>query len=279
MVSKLLNRNAAQLSNLDFIFKELALRVISRLEYLKLDPRRILDCGSGLGFDQQLLRHKYPAAQIVELDLALRLLQLARPKAGLISQLFTRKPQRQLLCADAQALPLLSGSINFCYANLLIPYLGDPQVFIKEMRRVLALGGAFCISGLGVDSFKELRELGLSTYIFPDMHDIGDMLVAAGFSNPVVDTEYITLEYEHLTMLLNEVRQLGCGAANPAASQRGFLGRNLVADLARRAQQPAKLTLEVFVAHGWNDSASIDLPPGYSPIKFQRPAGPGKQLV
>lgn len=253
---------------LDFIFKELASRVISRLDYIKLTPKRILDCGSGLGFDRELLVQKYPESLLIELDCALEILrpQLSpKPKWSL----WRKAPSWQFVCGDAYHLPLATASIDFFYSNLLLPYISDIPAFVREMRRVLALGGAFCFAGLGVDSLKELRALGLSSYRFPDMHDIGDMLVDAGFSNPVVDTEYITLDYDDLQTLLQDIRLLGCGAANDSSLRRNII-REQFSELAAQFKNKSKLTLEVFVAHGWKDRNKIELPAGQSVINFQR---------
>jgi malonyl-CoA O-methyltransferase len=58
---------------------------------------------------------------------------------------------------------------------------------------------------------------------FVDMHDLGDMLVNAGFSTPVMDMETITVTYASPEKLLAEVRALG---GNPLQTRRrGLLGR------------------------------------------------------
>lgn len=264
-----LNRKVGKLHQLEFIFDELARRIVSRLDYIKLDPKSVLDCGSGLGFDRELLMNKYPNAKFFELDSSIELLRLNKPAKKWLSKIFTDKSKRNLICADAYNLPIANGSINFCYSNMLLPYISEIPDFIKEMRRVLALGGSFCISGLGVDSFKELRALGLSTYRFPDMHDIGDMLVDAGFSNPVVDTEYLNLDYDDLRTLLSDIRLIGCGAANDPTRQK-FLSKEKYAEILSKNSLPHKLTLEIFVAHGWKDQHKIDLPQGHSMINFKR---------
>lgn len=270
LIRNLSNRHAANLGQLDWIFQDLAARVMSRLDYIKLNPTRIVDCGSGRGLDRDLLVKKFPDSQLIELDLALETLKLRQsPTQGMLSKLFKKSTVPTLLCADANHLPLATASIDFAYANLLLPYISDIPAFIRELRRVLSIGGAFCVSGLGVDSFKELRALGLSSYRFPDMHDIGDMCIDAGFSNPVVDTEYITLDYEDLAMLLREVKLVAHGAAN-APSLRQRLTKSEALKLRQLYNLPHKLTLEIFVAHGWKDQSRIDLPPGQSVINFKR---------
>jgi malonyl-CoA O-methyltransferase len=44
---------------------------------------------------------------------------------------------------------------------------------------------------------------------FTDMHDWGDMLVGAGFAEPVMDMERITLTFSSPKQLLDELRGLG----------------------------------------------------------------------
>lgn len=256
------------MANLDFIWQELAERVISRLDYIKLSPNKILDCGSGLGFDRGLLVNKFPQAKIIELDIALDILKLHNlPKKGLLTKIFQTSNQRSLICGNAKFLPIANTSIEFLYANLLLPFIDDVPAFIREARRVLSLGGAFCLSGLGVDSFKELRSLGLTTYRFPDMHDIGDMLIDAGFSNPVVDTEYITLDYDDLTTMIKDIQLVGCGEAS---NQQNKVKRDTWLALQSQKHLPQKLTLEIFVAHGWKDQHKLDLPAGQSIINFKK---------
>jgi malonyl-CoA O-methyltransferase len=41
------------------------------------------------------------------------------------------------------------------------------------------------------------------------MHDLGDMLVAAGFADPVMDQETVTLTWPSGAALLDELRKLG----------------------------------------------------------------------
>jgi malonyl-CoA O-methyltransferase len=56
------------------------------------------------------------------------------------------------------------------------------------------------------------------------MHDIGDELVSAGFREPVMDMEPLTLEYPDALSLLRELR--ATGQVNIAANRpRGLLGR------------------------------------------------------
>jgi malonyl-CoA O-methyltransferase len=70
-------------------------------------------------------------------------------------------------------------------------------------------------STLGPDSLKEFKVAAgyerdtARTRHFTDMHDIGDALLAAGFSEPVMDSEYITTEYRQFDALLAELEATG----------------------------------------------------------------------
>lgn len=269
LIRQILNTKSNKLPDLNFIFDNLAKRVMTRLDYIKLEPKVVIDCGSGFGYDYNLLKDKFHGSTIYEIDASLEILRTQKDKKSWFKNILSRSENRNLINADVYHIPIKNGIADFIYANQLLPYLSDIVAYFKEARRVLKVGGAFCISGLGVDSFKELRELGLSTYRFPDMHDIGDMLVEVGFTNPVVDTEYITLEYDNLATLFYDIKLVGCGAASSATLRRSITKAELEI-IKSKLHQPIQLTLEVFVAHGWKDQHRIDLPTGYSPIKFSK---------
>lgn len=269
LIRQIINAKSNKLPDLGLIFDNLAKRVMTRLDYIKLEPKVVIDCGSGFGYDYNLLKEKFHGSTIYEIDTSLEVLKTQQNKKSWLRNILNKSESRNLINADAYHIPIRNGIVDFVYANQLLPYLSDIVAYFKEARRVLKVGGAFCISGLGVDSFKELRELGLSTYRFPDMHDIGDMLVEVGFTNPVVDTEYITLEYDNLATLLCDIKLVGCGAANSEILRSGITKAEF--DIIKsKLHQPIQLTLEIFVAHGWKDQHKIDLPTGYSPIKFSK---------
>ena len=90
---------------------------------------------------------------------------------------------------------------------------------------------------------------------FIDMHDFGDMLVASGFADPVMDAEVITLTYRSPQQLLREVRALG---GNPRDDRRsGLVGgtqaRRLLGALGEQSGSDGliRLTFEVAYGHAW----------------------------
>ena len=61
--------------------REVCARMLERLEYIKLQPSCLLDMGSGTGWGTRQLAAKYPAAQVIALDIAIGMLQNARSLA------------------------------------------------------------------------------------------------------------------------------------------------------------------------------------------------------
>jgi malonyl-CoA O-methyltransferase len=105
-------------------------------------------------------------------------------------------------------------------------------------------------SSLGPDSLKELRAAAgeRRVHAFLDMHDLGDMLVAAGFSAPVMDMELLSIAYPDSSGLLADLRASGQTCAR-ADRPRGLAGRSFGTRL-RSALGP-RATFEVVYGHAW----------------------------
>lgn len=268
LIKNQFNKNAAKLHTLDFIYREIAARMLNRLNYIKINPKQILDIGSGLNIDAELLHQKFSKASITKLDIAIEILKHNQKKNRFFKKLFYRN--QEYVCANAINLPIANQSIDLIWSNLILPYVNDLELFFKEIHRVLTINGSLLISGLSVDSLRQLRKLGLSTYNFPDMHIIGDMLIRLGFTNPVTDVEYITLEYDNIDQLLSDIRLIGCGASNANHSQltkTEYLSlNNKFAQITQNGIIP--LTLEVFYAHAWKEKPYFDIGEGKSIIQF-----------
>ena len=255
-------RAAASYTGADFLAREIARRMAERLDYIRLAPTRILDLGCGPGADQPLLRARYPEAAYLGVDFAAAMLRPGRA-AGNFLQRLLGKPQRlaaHSFAADAEALPVARGSVSLVWSNLMLNWLHDPMPALRECHRVLEVGGMVMFSTLGPDTLKELRAAlpasrGERVHRFIDMHDLGDALVQAGFSDPVMDMEMVTLTYADLDGLLSDLRD--CGATNAATGRpRGLAGkagwmaaRAAYRNLERQGRLPA--TFEVIQGHAW----------------------------
>lgn len=261
--------------------------MLERLDYVKLAPRRILDAGSGPAPQAAQLAGRYRGAQILALDFSLPMLRATCPRVLLgrglgrfvdqlrervRDQLRERLPDRLRdrlrgrsapvpLCADLVRIPLAAHSCSLVWSNMALHWASDPQAAIAEFHRVLEVDGLLMFSTLGPDTLKELRTafhvVAGSPHVheFIDMHDLGDMLIAAGFAAPVMDTETITLTYAGLAGLVADLRATGqtCALAGRA---RGLMGprqwqraREALERCMRSGRLPA--SVEVVYGHAW----------------------------
>src|SRR5207302_11397259 len=179
--------------------------MLERLDYVKLSPRRILDVGSGPGRDARALTARYAGSKVIALDFSLPML----PRPGLLERLRGRAPWA--VCADLAQLPLPEGTIDLAWSNMALHWLNEPLAAFQELQRVLTPEGLLMFSTLGPDTLKELRSAAGAARVhqFIDMHDFGDMLLAAGYSAPVMDMELVRIEYSGGAKLLADLRASG----------------------------------------------------------------------
>jgi malonyl-CoA O-methyltransferase len=282
-------RAAASADGADVLAREISRRMDERLDYIRIDPRRVLDLGCGTGADLPQLARRFPQAGLLAADFAVPM--LARTGQRLRSETPPRGLLRRLLggkagtlphvAADARKLPFARGSFGLVWSNLMLPALDDPLPALREIHRTLEIGGLLMFSTLGPDSLRELRAAlprtaGERVHRFIDMHDLGDALVKAGFADPVMDMEMLTLTYTEMDGLLSDLR--ASGAANAALTRpRGLSGRTGWAQaraayeaLRRDGRLPA--TFEIIQGHAWK-AAPKTTEDGRSIVRFQpRPA-------
>jgi malonyl-CoA O-methyltransferase len=223
---------------------EVAARMLERLDYVKLEPRRILDAASGP--PRPDLGRRYPRAQVIALDFSVSMLRAAK------RSWFGKNPS--LLCGDLEQLPLAPDAIDFTWCNMGLHWLSDPLPALREFSRVLTPEGLLMFSTLGPDTLKELRAAAgdARVHSFIDMHDLGDMLVAAGFSAPVMDMEIIHIEYGEGERLLGDLRASGQSSARQDRP-RGLAGKYRMKEM--RARLATKATYEVVYGHAWKAAA------------------------
>ena len=245
---------------------EIGSRLLARLDLFRLQPRRILDLGSGTGALCDGLIQRYPKAHVVALDFVPKFLSQAKNRGK------WRKHPR-LVCAEAAHLPLAHGSMDLVISNLLLPWCLPPDRVFAEVARVLARGGAWLFTSLGPDTLRELRESWARVDDFPhvhpfmDMHDLGDALLRAGFADPVMDTERLTVTYPDVDALLRELRLMGAGNAL-LERRRGLIMRHRmeamkrVYESFRDTEDRLPATCEIVYGLGWAPESMSRKPEG-----------------
>ena len=263
-------RAAATYDGAAVLQKEVGARMAERLEAVKLQPAAILDAGCGTGDAQAEFAVRYPAARYVALDVAPPMLDVARAKAGLnrsaLARIFATFGGRggshpQFVCGDVAALPLASGRFDLVWSNLVLQWVTDLPKALAEMNRVLAVGGLVTFSTFGPDTLRELRAAfaGIDRHEhvgrFVDMHDVGDMLVHAGFADPVMHMEMLTLTYDDAPAMIRDLKAIGATNATRARPRalmgRGRWERALAALEAMRRDGRIPATFEVVYGHAW----------------------------
>ena len=273
-------RGAARYDSSNFLAREIGTRMEERLELLRAVPTEALDVGSGTGAGARMLRSRYPACRVVEIDFALQMLeQSSTPgswwQRGLMKRL--NRGGRVRVCADIEQLPFSERAFDMVWSNLVLHWT-DLSRALPEVYRVLRPGGVFMFSTLGPDTLKELRasyaEADGFEHVnrFVDLHDIGDMLVQSRFGDPVMDMEQLTLTYASVDALLKELRSGGAGNAN-AGRPRGLSGKRGYASM-RSAYERFRIdgrvpaTFEVVYGHAWRPQNDRRSAQGESIVEF-----------
>src|SRR5258706_740563 len=196
--------------------------MLARLDYIKVDPAVILDAGSGTGNALNGLLARYPQARVIALDLALAMARRAGARRPWWKRLLDGSgPRLAAVCGDIERLPLATGRAGLIWSNLALQWMAEPKQAFAEMHRVLVPGGLLLFSSFGPDTLKELRAAfhGIDghTHVhrFIDMHDVGDMLVASGFTDPVMDMEVVTLTYRVVRDLMRDLKAISARNMTP----------------------------------------------------------------
>jgi malonyl-CoA O-methyltransferase len=239
--------------------REVCTRALERLDLVKLDPRAIIDAGCGTGFAAQALHKRYPRATLVGLDIAPAMLLASRSRIANWKK-WTGSSKGVFVCGDNERLPIRSACVDMLWSNLAFQWAGDLTAVFAECQRVLRPGGLLMFTTFGPDTLKELRTAcagdgKIHVNRFIDMHDIGDMMISAGFADPVMDMEYLTLTYADVRTLMRELKAIG--AHNVAAGRnRALTGKRALKEIELRyesfrhdARLPA--TFEVIYGHAW----------------------------
>jgi len=279
-VQRAFGRAARSYDTAAVLQREVGGRMLERLDYIRLQPRRILDLGCGTGAWLGPLRQRYRGAEMLGIDLALPMLRAAATRETFWRRLLGR-PSSALVCASADALPLPDSSVDLLWSNLMLQWLPDPRPALAEAWRVLRPGGLVMFSSFGPDTLCELREAFAgggppAVNEFADMHDVGDALVRLRFADPVMDAERLQLTYTDLEAVVRDLRAIGATHLH-RGRPRGLGGRQRWAEAHRRyeahrgADRRLPATFEVVYGHAWKPDR-LPAGDGTAVVSFRRRA-------
>lgn len=276
-VRRQFNRAASSYDGADVLARATSEQMQARLEGIVHAPTHLLDLGCGTGRDLVDLARRYPEARLSALDAAEALVARIPKPAGRIARIVRRAPRIDRVVGHAAALPFGNARFDMVWSNLMLNWLDDPTAALTEIHRVMKVGGMLMFSTLGPDTLKELRAAlapsgEAHVHDFIDMHDIGDALVRAGFGDPVMDMETLTLTYTRLDGLFADLRQ--SGSINARADRPRGLGQRQRWQRAHNAYEHMRdegrlpATFEIVYGHAWKpEPRTID--DGRAVIQFK----------
>jgi len=258
------DRAASQYDRYAILQSTVGERLLERLDLVNINPQSIIDLGSGTGIFTRQLQQRYKRAKVVGIDLAPKMIAYANQQRKWLAK-------ERYICADAESLPLQDSSVNLVFSNLMMQWVENPDRLFQEIKRILVPGGLVMFTSYGPDSLKELRQSwqlvddNIHVNRFMDMHDVGDSMTKNGFEGAVMDNETITMTYEELTELHQDLRALGEVNLNQGR-RRGLTGKNLWRNYLKTYQQfvnPEGLypaSWEIVYGHAWAREGNGSMP-------------------
>jgi malonyl-CoA O-methyltransferase len=246
-----------------WLHEEVGRRMQERLQWIRLEPVAWADWEPVRGGLQAhaLVERCYPKSECFVIE--------PHPHRAQAAAQHIERPWWRRWTAPALhhgAVP--PGGVQMLWANMALHMAAQPQVLIKRWHRALAVDGFLMFSCLGPDTLRELRALYRTlgwpppAHEYTDMHDWGDMLVQAGFAEPVMDMERITLTWGSPAKVISELRELGANlhiARQPALRGRAWLTR-LEQELARSlagSDGRLALTFEIVYGHAFKPAPRV----------------------
>lgn len=244
--------------------REVASRLMERLDYMVIEPDVVLDAGVGTGYCALDLVQRYPDAQVVALDIANAMLEQTRFKLN-------KSKNVNYLASDIENIALADNSVDLIVSSLTVQWCNDYLKAFAEFKRVLKPGGCLLFTSFGPDALKELRhcwaKVDNDNHVnsFVDMHHIGDALFNSGFENPVMDSEVITVTYQDVYQIMRDLKTIG--AHNVLNGRRHSLtGKKRLLEMVAeyetfRKDDVLPMSYEIVYGHAWieeNKSISVN---------------------
>ena len=258
------NRAAITYDKHAVLQKQISKDLFDRLSLIKIDPNIILDLGSGTGENNSIFKSIYKNKRIINYDFSERMLEQAKTKEkGLfgLKDLFG-KCKVSYICGDIEELPFAKNLIDLVWSSSSIQWCTDLNKTLSEIKKSLNFGGLFIFSTFGPKTLNELSNINKSlsnketVNKFHDMHEIGDMLISNGFSDPVLDSDIYTLTYSNIDKLFLDIKNIGATSSYKSDKQ-GLMGKGHLKKISMEYEKykqsglfPA--TYEVIYGHAWN---------------------------
>ena len=189
---------------------------------------QILDLGCGTGINTKLIAAVLSGdnAQVTGCDLAFDMTLKTRAAT---------RNQVDCIQADAEQIPFAQDSFSLVYSNLMLQWIDDLTVPLKEIGRVLKPGGELLFTTLLDGTLFELKNawagIDNDNHVnrFSELSEVTQALDNSGFEYQV-DVQSIVLDYEEVTQLARELKHLGANYVKNRG-KKGLMGRKKWAQL------------------------------------------------
>ncbi len=211
---------------------------------------------------------------LIEADLSHTFLQQAQGAARLIM--------------DEEQLPLGDDSLDLVVSTLALHTVNDLPGVLVQIRRALKADGLFIASMFGGETLKELRGCLMEAELevrggygpriapFAEAPDLIELLRRTGFNMPVVDSDRVTVSYDHPLKLMADLRLMGESNVLADRPRRGLnraiLHRMSALYFERFADDEGRITatFEIITLSGWkpHESQQKPLRPGSAKMRL-----------
>jgi len=250
-------RAAATLDRADFLFAEIADRLLERLGDVKRDFPRALDLGCRDGALSRALLATGRVGHVTAADFAPAMALKARA-TGLAA-----------LAADEEALPFADGAFDLVASLCTLDATNDLPGALVQIRRALRPDGLLLAALFGGETLAELRAAWLAAEIaeeggagprvapFVTLDVAAGLLQRAGFALPVADLDTITVTYPDALALMADLRAMGVAGAlslrRRTPTRRATLARAVAEYAARHAGPDGRVraTFQIVWLAGW----------------------------
>ena len=273
LLARRLRRAAPSFAQAAFLKERVSEDMLDTLSAINRSFPLALDLGARGGVFGRMLKDSPVAARIgllIEADLTDAML----PGAGVV--------------LDAEALPFGDERLNLIVSGLMLHAVDDLPGLLAQALRALAPDGLFIGALFGGETLKELRACLMEAEIearggygpriapFAESPDLIALLKRIGYAMPVVDSDRISVSYEHPMRLLADLRRMGETNVLIERPRKGLnkaiLTRmcELYAERFSDAEGRVTATFEIVTLSGWkpHESQQKPLRPGSAKMRL-----------
>jgi|TARA_B110000263_G_scaffold168459_1_gene146790 NADH dehydrogenase [ubiquinone] 1 alpha subcomplex assembly factor 5 len=196
----------------NFLFNELAKRLVDRLADIRRNFSMALDIGCHNGFMAKEIKHlpEEKISFLIQTDLSTGMAKEAKNKTGVTS-----------IAADEEFLPFRDATFDLIISCGSLHHVNDLPGTLIQIKRALKPDGVFLAALFGGSTLLELRQAwlvaesakkgGVSPRVSPfiDLREAAGLLQRAGFALPVADIDTLTVTYRNPIKLMSDLRGMG----------------------------------------------------------------------